>query len=92
MIFQIKYENIYIFFFYNTEIARDYFRTQGTHQVVGGIVSPTHDSYQKKGLVAGTHRFAMLKLALQSSTWIKVIFLFISHLHVCLILILLYYF
>lgn len=53
------------------EIARDYFRTQGTHQVVGGIVSPTHDSYQKKGLVAGTHRFAMLKLALQSSTWIK---------------------
>ncbi|XP_049303395.1 uncharacterized protein LOC105234162 isoform X6 [Bactrocera dorsalis] len=53
------------------EIARDYFKTQGTHDVIGGIVSPTHDSYQKKGLVAGTHRFAMLKLALQSSTWIK---------------------
>ncbi|XP_069962171.1 nicotinamide/nicotinic acid mononucleotide adenylyltransferase 3 isoform X2 [Bactrocera oleae] len=53
------------------EIARDYFKTQGTHHVIGGIVSPTHDSYQKKGLVAGTHRFAMLKLALQSSTWIK---------------------
>ncbi|XP_039959342.1 nicotinamide/nicotinic acid mononucleotide adenylyltransferase 3-like isoform X3 [Bactrocera tryoni] len=53
------------------EIARDYYKTQGTHHVIGGIVSPTHDSYQKKGLVAGTHRFAMLKLALQSSTWIK---------------------
>ncbi|XP_054747860.1 nicotinamide/nicotinic acid mononucleotide adenylyltransferase 3 isoform X2 [Anastrepha obliqua] len=53
------------------EIARDYFTTQRTHLVVGGIVSPTHDSYQKKGLVAGTHRFAMLKLALQSSTWIR---------------------
>ncbi|CAD6993621.1 nicotinamide/nicotinic acid mononucleotide adenylyltransferase 3 isoform X1 [Ceratitis capitata] len=53
------------------EIAKDFFKTQGTHHVVGGIVSPTHDSYQKKGLVAGTHRFAMLKLALQSSTWIK---------------------
>ncbi|XP_039964354.1 nicotinamide/nicotinic acid mononucleotide adenylyltransferase 1-like [Bactrocera tryoni] len=53
------------------EIARDYYKTQGTHHVIGGVVSPTHDSYQKKGLVAGTHRFAMLKLALQSSTWIK---------------------
>ncbi|XP_067617848.1 nicotinamide/nicotinic acid mononucleotide adenylyltransferase 3 isoform X1 [Eurosta solidaginis] len=53
------------------EIARDYFTTRGTHHVVGGIVSPTHDSYKKKGLVAGTHRFAMIKLALQSSDWIK---------------------
>ncbi|XP_036344317.1 nicotinamide/nicotinic acid mononucleotide adenylyltransferase 1-like isoform X2 [Rhagoletis pomonella] len=53
------------------EIARDYFTSQGSHHVVGGIVSPTHDSYQKKGLVGGTYRFAMLKLALQSSTWIR---------------------
>lgn len=41
-------------------------------EVVGGIVSPVHDAYGKKELVSATHRIAMLKLALQSSDWIKV--------------------
>ncbi|XP_059611472.1 nicotinamide/nicotinic acid mononucleotide adenylyltransferase 1 isoform X2 [Phlebotomus argentipes] len=54
------------------EIARDYFQQMGTHEVVGGIVSPVHDSYGKKGLVAAKHRSAMLKLALKSSDWIRV--------------------
>ncbi|XP_068156185.1 nicotinamide/nicotinic acid mononucleotide adenylyltransferase 1 isoform X3 [Drosophila tropicalis] len=27
------------------EIARDYFEMAGTHKVIGGIISPTHDSY-----------------------------------------------
>lgn len=40
--------------------------------VVGGLISPVHDSYGKKELVSSTHRLAMVKLALQSSDWIKV--------------------
>jgi nicotinamide mononucleotide adenylyltransferase len=43
----------------------------GTHHVVGGIVSPVHDSYGKKGLVSATHRLAMTKIGLQSSDWIR---------------------
>lgn len=54
------------------EIARDYFRQMGTHEVVGGIISPVHDAYKKTGLVAATHRINMLKLGLQSSDWIRV--------------------
>lgn len=43
----------------------------GTHKVVGGIISPTHDSYGKKGLAPSLDRCAMVKLALQSSSWIR---------------------
>ncbi|XP_037805660.1 nicotinamide/nicotinic acid mononucleotide adenylyltransferase 3 isoform X4 [Lucilia sericata] len=53
------------------EIAKDHFEMQGTHKVIGGIVSPTHDAYGKKGLAPGKHRCSMVKLALQSSTWIR---------------------
>uniref|UniRef100_A0A1B0FG72 Nicotinamide-nucleotide adenylyltransferase n=1 Tax=Glossina morsitans morsitans TaxID=37546 RepID=A0A1B0FG72_GLOMM len=53
------------------EIAKDHFEVNGTHKVIGGIVSPTHDSYGKKGLAAAKHRCAMIKLALQSSSWIR---------------------
>ncbi|XP_013115948.1 nicotinamide/nicotinic acid mononucleotide adenylyltransferase 1 isoform X1 [Stomoxys calcitrans] len=53
------------------EIAKDHFEMQGTHKVIGGIVSPTHDAYGKKGLAPGKHRCAMVKLALQSSSWIR---------------------
>lgn len=45
---------------------------QGTHHVVGGIVSPTHDAYGKKGLAPAMHRMAMVKLALQTSSWLRV--------------------
>ena len=44
----------------------------GTHIVVGGIISPTHDDYPKKELVSAEHRCAMLKLATQNSDWIRV--------------------
>ncbi|KAL0811541.1 hypothetical protein ABMA28_009927 [Loxostege sticticalis] len=54
------------------EIARDYLHTSGLATVVGGIVSPVHDAYGKKDLVAAQHRIAMLKLALRSSAWVKV--------------------
>ncbi|XP_055540686.1 nicotinamide/nicotinic acid mononucleotide adenylyltransferase 3 isoform X2 [Wyeomyia smithii] len=53
------------------EIARDHFNQMGYGHVVGGIVSPVHDSYGKKGLVSATHRCAMLRLSLQSSDWIR---------------------
>ncbi|XP_058982852.1 nicotinamide/nicotinic acid mononucleotide adenylyltransferase 1 isoform X5 [Musca domestica] len=53
------------------EIARDHFEMCGSHKVIGGIVSPTHDAYGKKGLAPGKHRCAMVKLALQSSSWIR---------------------
>ncbi|XP_053693338.1 nicotinamide/nicotinic acid mononucleotide adenylyltransferase 3 isoform X2 [Sabethes cyaneus] len=53
------------------EIARDHFNQMGYGQVLGGIVSPVHDSYGKKGLVTATHRCAMLRISLQSSDWIR---------------------
>ncbi|XP_016996721.2 nicotinamide/nicotinic acid mononucleotide adenylyltransferase 3 isoform X2 [Drosophila takahashii] len=53
------------------EIAKDHFEMQGTHRVVGGIISPTHDSYGKKGLASALDRCAMVKLATQSSNWIR---------------------
>ncbi|XP_071441816.1 nicotinamide/nicotinic acid mononucleotide adenylyltransferase 3 isoform X2 [Hetaerina americana] len=54
------------------EIARDHFRKFDYYQVIGGVMSPVHDSYGKKGLVCSNHRCAMLKLALQSSGWIHI--------------------
>ncbi|XP_058826277.1 nicotinamide/nicotinic acid mononucleotide adenylyltransferase 3 isoform X2 [Topomyia yanbarensis] len=53
------------------EIARDHFNQIGIGHVVGGVVSPVHDSYGKKGLVSATHRCTMIKIALQSSDWIR---------------------
>lgn len=44
---------------------------QGSHKVIGGIVSPTHDAYGKKGLAPAKHRCGMVKLALQTSSWIR---------------------
>uniref|UniRef100_A0A182K166 Cytidyltransferase-like domain-containing protein n=1 Tax=Anopheles christyi TaxID=43041 RepID=A0A182K166_9DIPT len=52
------------------EIARDHIQQMGLGQVVGGIVSPVHDSYAKNGLVSATHRCAMIKIGLKSSDWI----------------------
>lgn len=53
------------------EIARDFFLESGTHQVIGGIISPTNDTYNKPGLIASTHRCAMIKGVIQSSDWIR---------------------
>lgn len=57
---------------FSSEIAKDHFTEQGTHDVLGGIVSPVHDSYGKKGLCTQTHRLAMTKLVLESSSWIRI--------------------
>ncbi|XP_063896200.1 nicotinamide/nicotinic acid mononucleotide adenylyltransferase 1 isoform X1 [Helicoverpa armigera] len=54
------------------ELARDYIHNLNLGSVVGGLVCPVHDAYGKKDLVPAHHRIAMLKLALRSSSWIKI--------------------
>lgn len=53
------------------EIARDHFKQMGTHNVIGGIMSPVHDAYKKTGLVSASHRCNMIRLGLQTSDWIR---------------------
>lgn len=54
------------------ELARDCLQKSGKCVVESGILSPVHDAYGKKGLVACHHRVAMCRLATKSSDWIKV--------------------
>lgn len=54
------------------ELAKDHLHRLGNHLVVGGFISPVHDSYGKTDLVSAKHRIAMLKLALDDNSWIKV--------------------
>uniref|UniRef100_A0A673GN39 Nicotinamide/nicotinic acid mononucleotide adenylyltransferase 2 n=1 Tax=Sinocyclocheilus rhinocerous TaxID=307959 RepID=A0A673GN39_9TELE len=53
------------------EKARDYLHKTGRFIVIGGIISPVHDSYGKPGLVSSRHRLTMCQLAVQSSDWIR---------------------
>ncbi|SPQ96486.1 unnamed protein product (mitochondrion) [Plasmodiophora brassicae] len=50
------------------EDARDALRDR--FHVVGGVMSPVHDHYQKVGLVPFQHRLAMLQLAVEDSSWV----------------------
>ncbi|XP_067133611.1 nicotinamide/nicotinic acid mononucleotide adenylyltransferase 1-like [Centruroides vittatus] len=52
------------------ELARDYLHSTGQFIVIGGIISPVNDGYNKTGLIEAKHRCAMVDLALQSSDWI----------------------
>ncbi|KAM9299274.1 nicotinamide/nicotinic acid mononucleotide adenylyltransferase 1 [Gastrophryne carolinensis] len=54
------------------ELARDYLHGTGSFKVVKGIISPVSDGYKKKGLVEGSHRLAMARLATHTSDWIQV--------------------
>ncbi|KAF6075323.1 nicotinamide nucleotide adenylyltransferase 2 [Phyllostomus discolor] len=54
------------------ERARDYLHKTGRFIVIGGIISPVHDSYGKQGLVSSRHRLVMCQLAVQNSDWIRV--------------------
>nr|XP_019968898.1 PREDICTED: nicotinamide/nicotinic acid mononucleotide adenylyltransferase 2-like [Paralichthys olivaceus] len=54
------------------EKAREYLHKTGRFIVIGGIISPVHDSYVKPGLVSSKHRLTMCQLAVQSSDWIRV--------------------
>lgn len=60
-----------IIFWIFLEIARDHLHRLGSHIVVGGIMSPVHDSYGKKDLESSTHRLSMLKIGLQNHDWIR---------------------
>ncbi|XP_051164530.1 nicotinamide/nicotinic acid mononucleotide adenylyltransferase 3 isoform X2 [Leptopilina boulardi] len=53
------------------EIARDHLHRMGTHIVVGGVISPVHESYSRKELTSSSHRLAMLRLALENNDWIR---------------------
>lgn len=52
------------------ELARDHLCKLG-YSVYGGIMSPVHDKYGKKDLVSSKHRCEMVRLALETSCWIK---------------------
>nr|XP_025965523.1 nicotinamide/nicotinic acid mononucleotide adenylyltransferase 3 isoform X1 [Dromaius novaehollandiae] len=54
------------------ELARDHLHQTGRYRVIEGIMSPVNDNYGKKGLVSAKHRIAMVKLALETSDWIRV--------------------
>lgn len=54
-----------------SELARDHFNETESHQVVGGILSPVHDSYRKKDLISSRFRIQMAKIALKNSDWIR---------------------
>ncbi|KAM7064420.1 nicotinamide/nicotinic acid mononucleotide adenylyltransferase 3 isoform 4-T6 [Molossus nigricans] len=53
------------------EVARDHLHQTGMYQVIGGIISPVSDNYRKKDLAPAHHRVAMVRLALQTSDWIR---------------------
>ncbi|XP_068919972.1 nicotinamide/nicotinic acid mononucleotide adenylyltransferase 3 isoform X3 [Petaurus breviceps papuanus] len=54
------------------EVARDHLHQTGMYQVIEGIISPVNDNYGKKNLASAKHRVAMVRLALQTSSWIRV--------------------
>lgn len=53
-------------------MARDALNDTEKYQVIGGVLSPVADSYEKPGLIAANHRLAMCKLAVADSDWIAV--------------------
>lgn len=53
------------------ETARDALLRENYH-VIGGLLSPVHDEYNKIGLVGSSHRLNMCLLGTQSSEWMDV--------------------
>jgi len=54
------------------ELAKDYFRQNRPDMVViGGIISPTHDSYKKKSLIGASHRLEMTRRATCQIDWVN---------------------
>ncbi|KZS16725.1 Nicotinamide-nucleotide adenylyltransferase [Daphnia magna] len=53
------------------ELAKDFLQ-KNDHEVLGGIISPVHDQYAKKGLVSASQRCSMVKLAIETSNWINI--------------------
>jgi len=52
------------------ELAKDHLRANGI-DVLGGIISPVHDAYQKKDLISAQHRIKMAELAVQKYDFVK---------------------
>ncbi|XP_055332715.1 uncharacterized protein LOC129584544 [Paramacrobiotus metropolitanus] len=54
-------------------LAKEYLYNKLQWQVLGGLVSPVHDAYRKKGLVSAEHRVNMVKISLNDYKvpWIK---------------------
>ena len=56
---------------YISELAKDHLTGKGI-RVLGGIVSPVNDAYEKKSLtVNSSHRVKMVNLALQNYDFVK---------------------
>ena len=54
-----------------SELAKDHLTAKGI-QVLGGIISPVNDAYEKKSLkVKSSHRIKMVDLALQNYNFVK---------------------
>jgi nicotinamide mononucleotide adenylyltransferase len=53
------------------ELAKDHLHRMGNYQVIGGIISPVHDAYGKKGLLESKHRLEMVGLAVGNDSWVK---------------------
>ncbi|XP_071170326.1 nicotinamide/nicotinic acid mononucleotide adenylyltransferase 1-like isoform X1 [Mytilus edulis] len=53
------------------ELARDSMNRTGRFKVIGGVISPVGDQYEKKDLQPAKHRCNMLREALTSSDWIR---------------------
>ncbi|CAG7734232.1 unnamed protein product [Allacma fusca] len=53
------------------ELARDYLHQLGRYEVIGGVISPVHDAYGKKGLAESKHRLEMVRLAVEDNPWVK---------------------
>ncbi|KAK7070777.1 Nicotinamide/nicotinic acid mononucleotide adenylyltransferase 1 [Halocaridina rubra] len=54
------------------EIAKDFLHRTTNYNVVAGLMSPVHDKYGKEGLASAGDRIQMLRLALNSSSWVHV--------------------
>ncbi len=53
------------------EMSRDTLTAERARcEIVGGVMSPVHDAYGKKSLVAAHHRVAMCDIACEDSSWI----------------------
>ena len=51
-------------------MAKDHLKSLGT-DVLGGIISPVNDAYQKKGLMPAQHRTKMVELAVQNYEFVR---------------------
>ena len=52
------------------ELARTYLSKCG-YDVLGGMMSPTHDKYQKKSLIPSQHRIRMVQLSVENYDFVK---------------------